>query len=375
MPTKPKTKNNNWDKVYIISGEPQLCKMALAEVFDKISNPGIKRYYKDDDAKKLASSFNSFSFNASPDAIVVNNPKAEMLKVCQSAVENGPFNVSALIIFNPGDYMDGRLSFVTAANKNKRTYHYDCLETVSRVALTAYIKDWESGTGVNMTDEARKWLIANAPTTTGKVKTQAGKKEAEVFDLELMESELDKPYIMRVDTGQKITIDDLQELCTFEQGHDVWAFIAASIDGRVDEAYREIGRMLESQDIKSAIALLMSQLKFLIGLKSLGDKYLSSSSDYEIAAKISLSPYLNYYLTEDWVPLETPSIAPAINPWRVKKACESTPKWSLEQLCRQYTAAAYAYKDLRFGVPGDILLPYLMMALSGKIEYREPITS
>lgn len=374
MPTKPK-KNNNWDKVYIISGEPQLCKMALVEVLDNISNPGVKRYYKDDDAKKLASSFNSFSFNAIPDAIIITNPKAEMLKVCQVAVESEPFNVLALIIYNPGDYMDGRLSFVTAANKNKRTYHYDCLEITNKASLTSYIKDWESGTGVFMTDEARKWLIANAPTTTGKVKTQTGKKDTEVFDLELMENELDKPYIMRVDTGQKITIDDLQEFCSFEQGHDVWAFISACIDGRVDEAYREIERMLESQDIKSAIALLMSQLKFLIGLKSLGDKYLSSASEYEIAARISLSKYLNHYLTEDWTTLETPSVAPAINPWRVKKACESTPKWSLEQLCKQYTAAVYAYKDLRFGISGDILLPYLMMALSGKIEYREPITN
>lgn len=378
MPTKPKkptTKSDAWANVYIISGEPQLCKMALSELLETLGNPGVKRYQKGDKVDNLQSSFSSFSFNEVPDAIIVTNPNAEMLKVCQKAVDSGPFKVSALIVYNPGDSLDGRLSFVSAANKNKRIYHYDFLESTNKSSILKYVKDWESGTGVFMTDEARQWLVNNAPTTTGKVKTQTGKKDVEVFDLELLENELDKPYIIRVDTNEKITIDDIQELCTFEQNHDVWKFISASIDGRVKEAYLEIERMLESQDIKSAIALLMSQLKFLIGLKSLGDKYLATASEYDIAANISLSKYLNKYLLADWQDLEQTFEPPAINPWRVKKACESTPKWSMEQLCRQYTASVYAYKDLRFGVPEDILLPYLMMALAGKIEYKEPITN
>lgn len=378
MPTKskkPTTKSDAWANVYIISGEPQLCKMALSELLVTLGNPGVKRYQKGDKVENLQSSFSSFSFNEVPDAIIVTNPNAEMLKVCHKAVDSGPFKVSALIVYNPGDSLDGRLSFVSTANKNKRIYHYDFFESTNKSLILKYVKDWESGTGVFMTDEARQWLVNNAPTTTGKVKTQTGKKDVEVFDLELLENELDKPYIIRVDTNEKITIDDIQELCTFEQNHDVWKFISASIDGRVKEAYLEIERMLESQDIRSAIALLMSQLKFLIGLKSLGDKYLATASEYDIAANISLSKYLNKYLLTDWQDLEQTFEPPAINPWRVKKACESTPKWSMEQLCRQYTASVYAYKDLRFGVPEDILLPYLMMALAGKIEYKEPITN
>ena len=102
---------------------------------------------------------------------------------------------------------------------------------------------------------------------------------------------------------------------------------------------------------------------------------MATASEYDIAANISLSKYLNKYLLTDWQDLEQTFETPAINPWRVKKACESTPKWSMEQLCRQYTASVYAYKDLRFAVPEDILLPYLMMALAGKIEYKEPITN
>lgn len=373
---KKQTKNSaSWESVYVISGEPQLCKMALSELLETLGNPGVKRYQKDDKIENLTSSFNSFSFNSIPDAIIITNPKAEMLKVCQKAVEDGPFKVSALIVYNPGDSLDGRLSFVSAANKNKCIYHYDFLESSNQSSILKYIKDWESGTGVFMTDEARRWLASNAPTTIGKVKTQNGKKDVEVFDLEFLENELDKPYIMRVDTSEKITLCDIQEFCTFEQNHDVWKFISSSIDGKITEAYHEIEQMLESQDVKTAIALLMSQLKFLIGLKSLGDKYLSTSNEYEIAANISISKYLNRYLLMDWQDLEQTFEAPAVNPWRVKKACESLPKWSMDKLCKQYAAAAYAYKDLRFGVPEDILLPYLMMALDGKIEYKEPITN
>lgn len=375
MASKKKTQSNqNWDKVYVISGDTQLCKMALGEVIEKLPNSSIKRYRSDDKIEHIGASFKSFSFNMTPDAIVVYNPKAEILKACHHAVDNGPFNVSALIIYNPGDYLDGRLAFVASAAKNKRIYHYDVLESTNQRLLLKYIQDWESGTGVSLTDNARNWLVKNAPTTTGKIKQQTGKKDVEIFNLELLENELDKPYILRVDTGEKITEADLKELCNFEQTHDVWGFISASIDGRVNDAYYEIERMLESQDIKSAIALLMSQLKFLIGLKSLGDNYLMGHSEHDVAAQLSLSKYLNHYLLKDWSNPDVNFDAPVINPWRVKKACESTSRWTLEQLCKQYTAAVYAYKDLRFGVPEDILLPYLMMALSGKIEYREPIT-
>lgn len=359
----------------MISGEPQLCKMSLGDTLNQLKNPSLKRYSRDDKPQDLSSSFSSFSFNETPDAIIVSSPKAEMLKVCQLAIEKGPFNASALIIYHPGDSMDGRLSFVSAANKNKRIWHHDFIESSNKKAILEYIKEWEAGTGVSMNTDARQWLVANAPVTTGKIKTQFGKKDAEVFDLELLENELDKPHVIRFETNANITLEDLQDMCNFEHIHDVWSFISASIDGRVNDAYYEIERMLESQDIKSAIALLMSQLKFLIGLKSLGDKYLATTSEYDIASKLSISQYLNKYLTDDWYEMEQKNEAPAINPWRVKKACESTPKWSLDTLCKQYAAAVFAYKDLRFGVPEDIVLPYLMMALAGKIEYKEPITN
>lgn len=382
MPTKPRakpkttaTKNNAcWDKVFVICGEPQLCKMALSEALGSLDNPGVKRYQRDDKPENVRASLNSFSLSGKPDAIIVYSPKADMLKVCQEAVESG-FTASGLIIYNPGDSLDGRLSFTTASNKNKRVYHFDFIEFNNRIELTKYIKEWESGTGVYMTDEARRWLIDNAPTTSGKIKTNSGKKDAEVYNLELLENELDKPYVLHNDSQSKITLDDLKELCNFTQGHDVWAFIASAIAGDIDKAYYEIGRMMESHDVKTALALLMSQLKFLIGLKSLSSKYLATASEYDIAATLSLAPHLNRYLDENWMEREQRVEAPTVNPWRVKKACESSRNWSLEQLCKQYTATVYAYKDLRFGVPEDILIPYLMLALSGKIEYLEPITS
>ena len=183
MPTKskkPTTKSDAWANVYIISGEPQLCKMALSELLVTLGNPGVKRYQKGDKVENLQSSFSSFSFNEVPDAIIVTNPNAEMLKVCHKAVDSGPFKVSALIVYNPGDSLDGRLSFVSTANKNKRIYHYDFFESTNKSLILKYVKDWESGTGVFMTDEARQWLVNNAPTTTGKVKTQTGKKDGEV---------------------------------------------------------------------------------------------------------------------------------------------------------------------------------------------------
>jgi DNA polymerase III delta subunit len=344
-------------------------------VLSNCGNPNTNRYSKNDKLEHICSSFSSFSFNDVKDAIIISHPNAEVLKACQNYVDNGPFKVSCLIIYNPGDFLDGRLAFVSKANKNKRIYHYDFIESSSSSLILKYIKDWEHGTGVKMTDEARNWLVKNAPKTTGKIKNQTGKKDVEVFDLELLENELDKPYIMKVDTNSSITLEDVQSFCAFNQSHDVWAFISHSVNGRIAEAYSEIEKMLETQDVKSAIALLMSQLKFLIGLKSLGNNYLLTASEYEIASNLSISKHLNQYLSQDWLDLDKTFEAPVINPWRVKKACETVTKCSMDTLCKQYIAAVYAYKDLRFGLAEDILLPYLMLALSGKIEYKEPITN
>lgn len=372
---KTKTKINRWDKVFVISGEPQLCKFALEESLASLQNPNCKRYYKDDKLSHIKDAFSSFSFGAVPDAVIINSPKADTLKLCAEVVESGPFNVSGLIIYNPGDALDGRLGFVSQATKNKRVHHFDFVEATNIPEITRYIRNWESGTGVYFTDEARAWLVKNTPTTTGKIKSASGKREVEVADFESLEGELDKPYILRFGTNDKITLDDLQAHCTFEREHDLWAFIFAAISGNTQDAYTQIELMLESQDVKTALALLMSQLKFLIGLKALGANILASANEYNIAAELSISKYLNRYLGHDWTMPETVYEAPAINPWRVKKACESISKWSIEQLCDQYAATAYAYKDLRFGVSEDILIPYLMLALSGQLKYHEPITN
>jgi DNA polymerase III delta subunit len=373
--TKTKTTTNRWDKVFVISGDPQLCKFALEESLSSLQNPNCKRYYKDDKPSNVKDAFSGFSFNTIPDAVIINSPKAEVLKLCSEIVESGSFNVSGLIIYNPGDALDGRLGFVSQATKNKRVYHFEYVEATNTPAITKYIRDWESGTGVFLTDDARAWLIKNMPTTTGKIKSNSGKKEVEVADFESLEAELDKPYTLRQGTNSKITIDDLQEYCSFEREHDLWAFIFASISGNAQDAYTQIELMLESQDIKTALALLMSQLKFLIGLKSLGANTLATASEYNIAAELSIDKYLNHYLGNNWTLPETTHEAPAVNPWRVRKACESISKWSMEQLCDQYIAVACAYKDLRFGVSEDILIPYLMLALSGKLKYHEPITN
>jgi hypothetical protein len=349
--------------------------MALDELLEQLGNPNIKRYQKDDKPEHVKSSFSSFSFNDIPDAIIISNPKADVLKCCQDAVENGPFNVSALIIYHPGDYMDGRLSFVSTANKNKRTYHYDFIESSDKSAILSYIKEWELGTGVAIEDNAKKWLAHNAPKTIGKIKTQFGKKDVSVFDLQLLENELDKPYILRLDTNQKITLNDVQELCQFEEDYDMWVFISNAIDGKVYEAYNELDKILELQDVKSTIALLMSQLKFLINIKSLEETNMLTSNPHDIAEKISLDKYLNKYLFEGWQEGQKKIEAPAVNPWRAKKASESLSKWSMSQLCSQYISTTCAYKDLRFGVHENILLPYLMLALIGKVEYKEPITN
>jgi len=367
--TKTKSNTNYWDRVYVITGEPQSCQFAIPAVIEQSGAPGIRRYHKDAKASVLRTAFSAFTIADKPDAVMLINPSSEQLKVCQEAIEEGPFLPPALIVFSPGD-IDGRLTFYKSANKLKRVYSYDYVQKTQKSAFMKYLDEWQAGTGIKLKPDAREWLYSNAPTASAKIaQGTLGKRDTEVIDLEWLESELEKVAIVRQSEKGDALLEDVQDLCVFDQISDIWEFVEAAVAGRSADVFKMLDKMTKGSDATGALHLLLSQLKFLINLKSTpGD------NEHVLASMMSLDKYVGKYLLPDWSELLEKPATTAVNPWRVRKALDSTQEISLDSLTAQYQAVAFAIKDLRFGFPPDILMPYLVLALSGRIRYEACLT-
>jgi hypothetical protein len=108
-----------------------------------------------------------------------------------------------------------------------------------------------------------------------------------------------------------------------------------------------------------------SQLELYIQIKN------NNSSN--LANDLTLSSKLNFYLDDT---LDKPAeVKPKaqINPFRLKMALETCNKVSLNSLVNKYLATISAIRDLRAGLPPEIISGLLSLAYSEKNKYLEPV--
>jgi DNA polymerase III delta subunit len=369
--TKKKINNSPlWNRLHVVGGDPCLCRLFLQGIIEDAGNP-TKRYYdKLDGIGTLRNALSAFAFGDVPDAIVINNPTADQLKLCQQVIEEETLTASALVILTLGDTLDGRSAFTQQAQKRKRITYLDPIEKGERKLLIDHIGEWELGTEQKLDSEARTWLIENAPTQIVKVKSQSGKRDCEVYDLQSMENELDKIIAVKELTPGPITKAELIQLVHFEREVDIWKFIDTAISGDTAEMLKMLYVISESQGEQGALVLLYSQLEFLLGVRCLMDENIKSAD--VISSRMTLQPYIGRYLLEDWSELENaPEPAPP-NAWRIRKSMEK-PLPEATILSRNYQFVISAIRDLRSGLTQKIVFPYLAFALSGKADYTEPL--
>ena len=376
MPAKrPKTATKSdaglWDRLHIIGGDPCLCRLFLQGIIEDLGNPGRRRFDRSDSVRALKDAMIAFSFDDLADMIIISDPSADQLRTCQESIENGTLTASALVIVTPGDAIDGRASLSQQAQKRGRVTYLPPIEAGERAQLMDHLVEWESGTGQSLTDEARRWIIQNAPTQIAKVKGHGGKRDTEVYDLQWMENELDKVISVKTLEPGPISISDLQELVRFEQGVDIWQFIDAATDGNAAQSLSMLYTLSATQGVQGALILLASQLEFLLAVRCLQDRQVRSSD--EIARQMSIQPYLGRYLLQDWSEARDLPEPAAPNPWRVRKATEKALPQA-DRLSGNYQATISAIRDLRSGLDERIVFPYLALCLAGKNQYAEPLS-
>jgi DNA polymerase III delta subunit len=358
-----------WDKVWVISGEPCMARLSLNSLIEENGIKKTKRFYKDSDIKFLRSSLTTFSMIKDL-AIIVYDPNAEMLRICQEAVENNCVAVKMLIVATIGDSLDGRASFAVKAKKNSRIMDFSYIEAKDTIMLGRHIKNWEQGSEVTINPQALKWIYSNAPITIAKVKGEGGKKDAEVYDLGLLEAELDKITYLCNYEGRNMELSDVQTYCDFNQVADVWDFIRLALNGDYKQSRNLLDKLLDQQGLNSALWLLYSQLCFLIQLKHFVNEYGDSVDG--LVNKMTYKQYLGKYYDDNWQECE-PVNEPTVNFWRIKMAVQSSNNWTVENLVTQYNAVTNAILDMRASGSEDIVIPYLLLSLSGKANYSVPL--
>lgn len=352
-----------WDKVYVICGEPCLARLSLDTL---VEGKRVKRFYNNENIDYLKLALSGFSIKSA--SVVLYEPVAESLNLCLGLIESNKLTTDQLIIFVSGDNIDGRLSLYSKALKNKRIFNYSYIEASDLNGLKKHLTKWEKETGILIEPKAMQWLIDNAPIILEKIKSPGGKRDTEVYNLQAVETELEKISTLCEYEHRSICLNDVVEFCTFNRTVDIWIFIKAAIGSNYKESFKLISKMIDVQGINTVLWLLHSQLTFLIQLKH----YLNQGiTDITVLQdKMSYKQYLSRYYNDDWQEVDSPT-EPIINPWRIRKAMESIGAWSMDKLVSQEQAVTSALEDMRSSGSEDIILPYLVLSMSGMARYTK----
>ena len=363
MATKNSTKNN-WEEVTVIAGEPCLARLSLDTLLD--IKDRVHRFYKGDDVSTLKSVLSSHSLIKPK--VVLYDPNAESLRVCLDVVETGTLIAKALIVVVSGDSVDGRMSFYSKAQKNKRLINYPYIGSDNPQSLLKFLSGWQIDSGVNITGDGKKWILDNAPTVVVKLKSNT-KKDVEVYDLECLDSELSKLITYCKSESISIDLPDLKEFCSFVQTNDIWSFISAVVTGDYQTALTLMRDIHTEHGLNGILWLLNSQIAFLVQVKDLVGKGYDSDG---IASQMNYGRFFGKYTIGDWEEIDHPAI-PAINPWRVKKAMETMRNsfCTMDRLMSQQQSVCNAIIDSRSGMPEDIIMIYLVLSLCGITKYPE----
>lgn len=365
---KTKTNSSLWEKVHVVGGDPCLCRLYVAGIVEDIGRPSTRRY---DRGGAVKTGLTGFVFSEPADAVIITDPSAEQLKLCQSVIEDGTLTASALIIVTPGDVLDARMGFAQQAKKHKRSLYLDPIDAGDKPAVRSHVKDWAESTGTAVEAPAIAWITDNAPTRVMKVKTDKGKRDSEVYDLDWLENELDKAAAVSCHQNSAVSLQVAQAVMRFDQGLDTWRFVEyASKTSDPGALLTMFHRLSTSNSSQGAMMVLLSQIEFLIGVRGLLDRGVSNADD--IAERMSLDRYIGRYLSQEWEDIgDIPEPTP-VNSWRVRKAIESGVP-AMARLSSQFQAIVASIRDLRSGLPEDIIYPYLSLALTGKASYSEPL--
>jgi hypothetical protein len=346
----------SWNKVWLLEGCPYFIDWFVEDLVDDLGAPNIIRLDSNTSANDFVSALTAFPFYDVPDLLVVNNPDAEILNACLTNIDQ--IRCSGVIFICDYNTFDGRQSFISKAVKNKRLKTFDFFEQGDD--LSEFFKTWKQRAKFSI--DCLPWLNKNAPTRLAKAKVNGQKKEVIIVDLLKLDRELNKVYALFLDSNQVITSQDLENYCSFHRESEIWAFLDAVIAGDLSAMINYFNKNKLTTSNEGPLWVISSQLELYLQIKE-GEKF---------AEKLTLSDKLNYYLSDNFEPMSEFKPKPAINPFRFKMALETCNKIRTQSLVNKYLATISAIRDLRAGMPAEIISGLLCLAYSEKNTYLDP---
>jgi hypothetical protein len=350
------------ERLHIFEGEPYRIRGAVHQLVKSLDGR-VLRFDRGEtsaaDLESMVAAVRGFSFGK-PNVIVLQRPTADQGKAMVETLEKNMARCAAIVFTYEGEYADGRLGFVSAANKAGRLKTFDYVQEGDRQTLLRYLMEWKKGTGAKLTASGADWLVKNVPVLTAPVKSDKGKRDAQVYDIGLMFSELIKIGSWAIPQNHDIGPAELDEMSSFSKTFDVWAFCDGAMSGNATVLLEQVRRM--NEQVKAgpwqSFKILQGQFALAESVQGLMAKNVHDA--FEMQKRLDSGAYAAkfWHAGEDVVEKPAP-----INPYRIKKcieACSGKPKGHFADRLEWIDSAQL---DLRRGFPEDLIVDRLMIAL------------
>lgn len=346
----------SWDKIWLLEGCAFYIDWFINDIKDELNYPNVLKFDNSSDVRSIISSITAFPFFDVADIIIVSNPTSEIFNECINHLNQ--IRCSKLIFTCQYNTFDGRQSFVSKANKNKRLKYFDYLEPGDNIS--SYLQTWNSR--IKLTKDCSSWISKNAPTRLAKAKVNGQKKEITIIDLFQLENELGKLYSIYLDDEIPINVDDLINYCNFSRESEIWTFFDAILNNDFKYVVNYFDDYKLTTSNEGVLWVVSSQLELYLQLKC------GVSSE-----KLTLEDKLNFYLGDSFLPITDVKAKPILNPYRLKISQDACNKVSLDSIKNKYIASICAIRDLRAGLSPDLVSFKLSLAYAERNNYLEPI--
>jgi hypothetical protein len=196
-----------------------------------------------DEPSAVRNSLVALNWGETGNCVILIRPSADQAQVVMDTYKAGRITASAVIVEYSGRYLDRRMVLFKEANKCGRFIEHTYMRAgADSNELKEHIVKWSKARGIIFSPEAFRYLHENFPTMIADVRSSSGNKsQTEVYDLQTADSEIGKLASV-LDGSNTVTLNLLQDYCSFESGKGVYTLIKYIQSGNMPKAYEIVER-------------------------------------------------------------------------------------------------------------------------------------
>ena len=236
---------------------------------------------------KVESQIKSYSkFFDSNKIFLVINPNNEEIKLI------GNTNNSQYSLFFDDDSFDGRLGFISKIKKSGKIFDFSYPLLGDTQVLRRKLNELSKTLSFDFTQDAIDWILVNCPTLAIKVKSESGKKEKIVYDIDLLTQEIVKLSSVNTQLSSADFIDS-----GFNNEESIFAFIDKIIQ-KDKSCFEKLDELVSKLGEQALLLITLSQILYLLNYVGARQRY--SYDTAKLHNHLSMRDLINKYLDENW---------------------------------------------------------------------------